>query len=149
MVIKPLQNYINKKQKAASLAAFRICFGLLMLYSLVRFLLKGWVDFLYIQPAFHFKYYGFEWVKDLGVYNYGLFAIAIVSCLSIIIGFYYRVAIICFFLSFTYIELIDKTTYLNHYYFISVLSFIMIFFPMNATFSWDVIQKKKELQIRS
>lgn len=138
-----IQSYLKQTQKAASLAAFRICFSLLMLYSLTRFLIKGWVDLLYIQPAFHFKYYGFEWVRDLGVYNYGLFAIAIISCLAILVGFYYRIAIICFFLSFTYIELIDKTTYLNHYYFISLLAFIMMFMPMNASFSWDVIRKQK------
>lgn len=42
-----------------------------------------------------------------------------------------------FFLSFTYIELMDKTTYLNHYYFISILSFLMIFLPAHAYFSVD------------
>jgi len=31
----------------------------------------------------------------------------------------------------------DKTTYLNHYYFVSVLSFLMIFLPANASFSLD------------
>ena len=31
----------------------------------------------------------------------------------------------------------DKTTYLNHYYFISMISFLMIFIPANATFSFD------------
>ncbi len=50
---------------------------------------------------------------------------------------------VLFFLSFTYIELIDKTTYLNHYYFISILSFLMIFLPANACFSIDNILRKK------
>ena len=59
------------------------------------------------------------------------------------IGLKYRAAIICFFLSFTYIELMDKTTYLNHYYFISMLSFLMIFLPANASFSLDNYSKKK------
>ena len=48
-----------------------------------------------------------------------------------------------FFLSFTYIELMDKTTYLNHYYFISILSFLMCFLPLNSTFSIDNFTKKK------
>lgn len=42
-----------------------------------------------------------------------------------------------FFLSFTYIELMDKTTYLNHYYFISILSFLLIFLPAHAYYSID------------
>lgn len=53
---------------------------------------------------------------------------------------------ITFFLSFTYIELMDKTTYLNHYYFISILSFLMIFLPANAYFSVDA---HKNEQLRS
>ena len=49
-------------------------------------------------------------------------------------------------MSFTYIELMDKTTYLNHYYFISVVSFMLIFLPANAHFSLDNIKKKKKFQ---
>ena len=37
----------------------------------------------------------------------------------------------------------DKTTYLNHYYFISILSFLMLFIPANATFSIDNLIKGK------
>ena len=40
-------------------------------------------------------------------------------------------------MTFTYIELIDKTTYLNHYYFISIVSFVMIFLPAACRFSVD------------
>ena len=114
----------------------------MMLYSIFRFWYKGWIDTLYIEPQFHFKYYGFEWVRDLGDYTYLIFIICIVSSIFITIGFKYRLSIIFFFLSFTYIELIDKTTYLNHYYFISSLSFLMIFLPANAYFSVDNIFRK-------
>lgn len=108
-----------------------------MLISVVRFWLNGWIDKLYIQPDFFFSYYGFEFVKPLGVYTYLIFIICGLSALFIALGFKYRIAIIAFFLSFTYIELMDKTTYLNHYYFISVLSFLMIFLPANAYYSLD------------
>ncbi len=138
-----INNYINKKQKAATLAAFRILFGVLMLTSLIRFLTKGWVQKLYIDPTFHFKYYGFSWVQTLEEYTYLLFVIAILACIGIILGFKYRLSIILFFLSFTYIELIDKTTYLNHYYFVSVLSFILCFLPLNIYFSLDAYLKKE------
>ena len=138
-----LKSYQNKHVEAASLAAFRILFGLLMLVSLIRFTSKGWIETLYIEPDFHFKYYGFEWVKVLGNYTYLLFLIAGAACVFIILGFKYRAAIITFFLTFTYIELLDKTTYLNHYYFISLLSFLLIFLPLNATFSLDAYHKNR------
>ena len=117
-----INNYFETYTKAASLAAFRILFGMLMLWSMIRFLSKGWVYDFYIEPDFHFKYYGFSWVTAFGEYTYVLFVIAILACITIILGFKYRLSMIVFFLSFTYIELIDKTTYLNHYYFVSLLS---------------------------
>lgn len=130
-------NYINQQTKAAPLAVFRILFGLMMLVSVVRFWANGWIDKLYIEPTFFFSYYGFEWIKPLGNYTYLLFIICGVSAICISIGYRYTLSMIAFFFSFTYIELMDKTTYLNHYYFISVLSFLMIFLPASAYFSVD------------
>ncbi|NIJ45676.1 hypothetical protein FHR24_002144 [Wenyingzhuangia heitensis] len=137
-----IKDYIqNNTTKAASLAAFRILFGVLMLTSLIRFVAMDWVEQLYVLPKWHFTYYGFAWVQTLGMYTYGLFALAMLACVGIVLGYKYRLSIILFFLCFTYIELIDKTTYLNHYYFISVLSFLLCFLPLNATFSLDALKK--------
>ncbi|MCH2032733.1 MAG: HTTM domain-containing protein [Tenacibaculum sp.] len=122
---------------AAPLAFFRIAFGVLMCLSIVRFWYNGWIEKLYIAPKFFFSFYGFDWVKPLGNYTYLLFIFCGLSALFVAIGYKYRIAIISFFLSFTYIELMDKTTYLNHYYFVSLVSFLMIFLPANATFSVD------------
>jgi len=130
-------SYFNKNTEAAPLAVFRIFFGLMMFVSIVRFWSYGWIDKLYIQPEFFFSYYGFEWVQPLGVYTYLLFAVCGLSAVCVALGYKYRIAIVVFFLSFTYIELLDKTTYLNHYYFISCLSFLLIWLPANAYFSID------------
>ncbi|WP_421764022.1 HTTM domain-containing protein [Ekhidna sp.] len=132
-----INRYINQTTKAAPLAVFRIFFGLMMFISIIRFWANGWIEKLYIEPSFFFSYYGFEWVKPLGNYTYLLFAVCGLSALAVAIGFRYKLAITTFFLSFTYIELMDKTTYLNHYYFISILSFLMIFLPAEKFFSWD------------
>ena len=132
-----LQKHINAPAEAAPLAVFRILFGVMMVLSIIRFWGYGWIDKLYIQPKFFFSYYGFEWVKPLGPYTYLIFAVCGLSAFFVAIGYRYRLAIILFFLSFTYIELMDKTTYLNHYYFISILSFLMIFLPANSYFAID------------
>ncbi|OED40213.1 deoxyribonuclease HsdR, partial [Flavobacteriaceae bacterium (ex Bugula neritina AB1)] len=138
--------YINKNTAAAPLTMFRIFFGLMMLISIIRFWSNGWIDQLYIQPTFFFSYYGFEFVKPLGGYTYVIFVLCGLSAILVLLGYKYRISIILFFLSFTYIELMDKTTYLNHYYFISILSFLMIFLPANAYFSLDAYRKKKSYQ---
>ena len=129
--------YFLETTKAAPLAAFRIFFGIMMFLSIVRFWSYGWIEKLYLQPKFFFSYYGFEFVKPLGPYTYLLFLVCALSALAVALGYKYRLAIVIFFLSFTYIELMDKTTYLNHYYFISLLSFLMIFLPANTYFSFD------------
>lgn len=138
-----IRAYLNKTASIAPLVIFRIGFGIMMLFSSIRFWYHGWIETLYIQPKFHFSYYGFEFIKPLGDYTYLLFVICALSTVFVAIGFKYRLAIITFFISFTYIELMDQATYLNHYYFISVLSFLMIFLPANASFSIDAILKKK------
>lgn len=115
----------------------------MMLLSLIRFSAYGWIKKFYIDPPFHFTYYGFEWVKPFGNYTYFLFVVCGLAALCIAIGYKYRLAAIAFFLSFTYIELMDKTTYLNHYYFISVVAFVMIFLPANAYFSVDAHRNPK------
>ena len=137
-----LKNYINQYSDSSPLILFRIGFGILMCYSLIRFWLKGWIETLYVNPSFHFSYYGFEWVKPIDEYTYLIFILCFISSFFVAIGYRYKLSIILFFLSFTYIEMMDKTTYLNHYYFISVLSFIMIFLPADKFFSVDNIKRK-------
>ena len=143
MILK-IDNYLKRSTASSKLAVFRICFGLMMLYSMLRFWSKGWIDSVYVVPKFHFKYYGFEWVESLGGYTYLLFIVCILCAVLITIGLWYRLSILVFFLSFTYIELIEKTTYLNHYYFISILSFLLVFLPANKCFSMDVFLRKKQ-----
>ena len=123
----------------APLVRFRIGFGLLMFFSILRFWWRGWVESVYIKPEFHFTYMGFDWVRPLGATGmYIIFSLIAISALLIALGCFYRMATIVFFLTFTYVELIDVTTYLNHYYFISLVSFIMIWLPANRMYSLDV-----------
>lgn len=138
-----ISTYLLAPVKAAPLAVFRILFGALMLYTTLRFVLQGWVEKYYVEPQFHFKYYGFEFVESLGWYTYILYFISFIAALGITLGYKYRLAALLFFLSFTYCELIDKTYYLNHYYFVSIVSFLLIFLPANAYFSIDARQNKK------
>ncbi len=136
----------KEQTNAAPLAIFRLFFGFMMFASIVRFWANGWIEKLYLTPKFQFSYLGFSWIKPIGDYTYLLFIICGVSAVFVAIGYKYRIAIIIFFLSFLYIELMDKTTYLNHYYFISIVSFLLLFLPANAYFSVDAFLRKKQYQ---
>lgn len=138
METKRLSKYLNESISIAPLIIFRIAFGTLMFVSIARFMLKGWVYNMYILPKMFFPYYGFEWVKPMPALGmYVVFALLLLSSLGILVGAFYRFSAILFFVLFTYVELLDKTNYLNHYYFISLVSFLMIVIPAGKNFSLD------------
>ena len=134
-------NYLTKNPVSIfPLIVFRISFGLILFISTLRFILKGWVTDLYIKPTYFFTYYGFDWINPISNnFIYIAFFLLLVCSLMITLGLFYRYSSLLFFILFTYIELIDKTNYLNHYYFISLISFLMIFLPANRFFSVDNI----------
>lgn len=115
-----------------------------MMFGSARFVYNGWIEKLYLEPKFFFKFYGFEWIKPLGETGmYLLLALIIASAFMIMVGLFYRLATIIFFSSFAYLELIDATNYLNHYYLVVLLAFLLIFLPANRLFSIDVLLKPK------
>lgn len=139
-----IRRRLNQPVDILPLALFRIAFGAVMFISTLRFILKGWVDAVYIQPEFHFAYLGFEWVKPLDAAGMiAIFIAMLILSLCIMLGFAYRVAIALFFILFTYIELIDQATYLNHYYFVSLVSFTLNFLPAHRYLSLDARLRPK------
>ncbi|MEM9835271.1 MAG: HTTM domain-containing protein [Bacteroidota bacterium] len=134
--------YLNTALPIGPLATFRLGFGGLMVFALLRFWYNGWIEKLYLEPDFHFHYQGFHWVTvPPPALTYGLFILCGLAALGIALGLFYRLSALVFFLSFTYIELMDKTTYLNHYYFVSLVAFLLIFLPASRFFSLDVRRK--------
>jgi vitamin K-dependent gamma-carboxylase len=137
-----LRELLLRPTDIASAAVFRFCFGGLLLFSVLRFMAKGWIQEFYLEPTFFFTYYGFSWIKpwpEWGMYLH--FAVMAAAALGIALGFYYRASALLFFLTFTYVELLDKTNYLNHYYFVSLLTFVMLFLPLNRAASIDAWRK--------
>ena len=113
---------MNSTESGFSLSIYRITFGLLMTFSMMRFMLKGWVEACYLMPKFHFTYQYFHWVRPLEspLMMYFLVIVAMLAALGVAIGYAYRICIILFFILFTYLELIAKSWYLNHYYFVVI-----------------------------
>ena len=109
-----------------------------MVISCVRFILLGWIQTQYVDPALHFPYQGFAWVTALGSPGMEiLYAVMTLAAVGIAAGAFYRTSAITFFLTFTYVELIDKTYYLNHYYYVSLVAFLLCLVPAQAAWSFD------------
>ena len=75
---------------------------------------------------------------------YLLFGLMAVLSLMIGFGLFYRIATILFFLGYTYIFLIESTTYNNHFYLICLLSFMLILAPLHRSWSMDVLRGSVE-----
>lgn len=130
--------FITSPVDIASLAAFRLLFGAMMAIGMVRFIAKGWVTQFYVEPKFYFSYPGFAWIHPWpDVWMHAHFILLALLAVGIALGFFYRTCAALFFLGFTYVELMDQTNYLNHYYLISLLSGLMIFLPANRAWSVD------------
>ena len=122
----------------SSAAVFRVLFGALSFITVVRFFTNGWIDALYVEPSYHFKYLGFAWVHPWPSWGMDLhFFVLGVLALFIAAGFKYRISTILFLFGFLYIELLDAITYLNHYYWLSLTSALIIFMPLNRMWSVD------------
>jgi uncharacterized membrane protein YphA (DoxX/SURF4 family) len=120
------------------LVTFRIAFGLMMLLSVLRFWYLGWIEDHYINTKITFKYFGFEWVTLPPPWVvYLLHGLLVLGAVGILIGFAYRLAALLHFCCFTYLELIDLTYYLNHYYFVSLVSLLLVFVPAAQAYSVD------------
>ena len=107
--------------------------GLLGAFSAARFLAKGWVDALYLDPAHHLTYPWFTWVRPLpGPLMYVVVASMIPLGLAVAAGRRTRLAAAAFVVAFTYCELIDAALYLNHYWFVTLTFTLLAVLPTSG-----------------
>lgn len=126
------------------LVFFRILFGAILLWEVYRYFTYGWISRYFVEPALTFTYYGFGWVKPWpGNGMYVHFAVLGVAAACVMAGFLYRIAAPVFFLAFTYFFLLEQTRYLNHFYLVCLISFLMCFLPAERAFSVDALLRRK------
>src|ERR1043165_9461937 len=126
------------------LVFFRVLFGGIMLWESYRYFTHGWITRYFLEPAVTFTYYGFSWVKPWpgrGMYIH--FFVLGLAAACVMAGFFYRIAAPVFFLTFTYFFLLDQTRYLNHFYLVCLISFLMCFLPAERAFSVDALLRRK------
>lgn len=129
---------LNAPVDGAWLAAFRVLFGLTMAVSMLRFIAYGWIDVMFVRPAFHFKYWLFPWVEPLSAVGmHRLFWALMLLALCVAFGLFFRLSALLFTLGFTYLQLIDVATYLNHYYLASLLAALLFVSPAGRVWSLD------------
>lgn len=133
-----IKQFLFSPVDLASLCVFRVFCGLILLWEIIRYVQHGWVEKYYIRPNFNFKYWGFEWVEPLpGIGMWIVFSVLAMAALGILFGLFYRFFMTIFFIGWTYIFLLERCRYLNHFYMLCLLTFLMIFVPANHMYSMD------------
>ena len=122
----------------ASLAVFRMAFGAILVWEVLRFAQMGWIDEYFIEPEFHFTYGGFRWVRPLpGWGMHALFGGLGLLATAIALGAWTRLSAALFCVGFSYVFLIEKARYLNHFYLVILLLGLMAIVPAGRVWSWD------------
>lgn len=135
-------SYFRQPVYIAPLVVYRGLFGLLVLYAWGWSIAKNDLQIRYLEPQFFFKYYGFEGLGFVGETGlYGLYGLWLLAGIGILLGAWYKLAMGSFFLVFSYLHLLDATNYINHYYAISLLAFLMLLLPAHGAVSVDVWRK--------
>lgn len=121
----------------ASLAAFRIIFGLVMFGGTIRFLGTGWIEQMYGEPTWFFTYPGFDWVAPWPAWGMYLhYALLGVLALAIALGAFHRIACVLYVVGFSYSQLVDVTNYLNHHYLVVLVVAQLAVLP--AADAWSI-----------
>lgn len=129
---------------AASLAVFRIHFGLMLLWTVYKHFHYRWIERDFVRPLVYFKFHGFGWIEPFSETGmHALFAVLGVFAFLVTIGFLYRLSIFAYGVGFTYVFLLDKSLYLNHYYLVCLLCFALTIVPANRIWSVDSLLRRR------
>ena len=117
-----------------------MCYQMIVYYNL---------DYTYqfmAGPEILFSYRGLEFMQPLPILSLKIIHfLLLVSSLLVILGIWYRYAIVFFFIGFTYFSFIDITLYNNHIYLFSLISFVMVFLDADILYS---LRRKKLKKIK-
>ncbi len=131
----------------AGLVFLRVAFGLLAFVGAVRFLALGWVERFFGEPTFFFRYDGFEWIPVPDVTGVTILFIAMaLSAVGIVVGWRTRTSLLIHLVAFAWVEFIDVTNYLNHYYLYTLLGGLLLVVPVGRAFSLDA-RRRPDLRL--
>ena len=139
-----IAHFLMRPVDSSTLGSFRIMFGIMMSWWAFRHFKNNAfpIRVKFIDPNFHFYYEWFPWITPLpGNGMYYCFVLMGLAALFLALGLFYRASAFVFFITYSYVFLIDKVEYNNHYYFICLLGFLFCFINADRWLSIDKLGK--------
>ena len=122
------EKYLIQSRPIVSLGLFRVAIGVVLLVQSIYWIKKEFILKEIIEPPLKFTFHYFEFVKPFSEQVLHILLLVLVVCsILIIVGKYFRVACFIFVAIFSYFWLLDKGYYNNHYYFFSLMVFLLGF----------------------
>lgn len=143
---------LGRRVDPASLAAFRVSFGVVMIVEALLLFVSGdlstWIEAYYQRDPVQwtFAYPGFSWVapwptEPLMIAHATLLGL---SGLLLAIGLFTRAAAAGVLLTWGYVFLLDRAFYNNHYYLAVLIAFLLVFIPSERAFSLDRLRAERK-----
>jgi len=124
----------------ASLAFFRVAFGLIVLLDLIARFRQGLIHDRYLAPELRFSYLGFEWVEPWpgdGIYVHVLLIAIAAVCVTV--GLFHRISALVLALTSAHLLLLDPTWYDDGAYLACLIALLLVAVPAHRSWSLDAI----------
>lgn len=139
-----LKQYLFKPVDGASLATFRIMFGVIVMYHYVTFYFKGKLQAIYLDSIQNIPYPAFSFLTSPpDFYLIALVVISFVLSLFFALGLFFRYVGFLLFIIESYFFLLEQSYYLNHIYFVSILALLLTVTPAHKLWSLDAHRNRK------
>ena len=127
-------NWLKEPIPNISITIFRIVFSGSLLIQTYYFISTGFIDDNIVKPFILFPFIsGLEPMSNFLLK--GLSYIMLISNIGMLFNRFARISILIFLICFTYFWLLDKGYFNNHYYFISLMCFLLFLVDRKSAFS--------------
>ena len=136
-----VNKFLFKHIDNSALIVFRMFFGALIFLESIGAIFTGWTRRTLVEPEFTFNFIGFDFLQALqGEWMYVHYLLMGVCGVFVMVGYKYKRSMLAFTLLWAITYFMQKSSYNNHYYFLMILSAIMVGLPAHRYASVDVIQ---------
>jgi hypothetical protein len=125
-MLSALKKSLFEQKSAKGINLFRIFFGVVLFAQTLWFIQSEFIQENFIDSKLRVPFTSLlNPLPETGLKL--LLLVMLASSVGIIISKFYKLSIVIFCLAFTYFWLLDKSYFNNHYYFISLMVFLMFF----------------------
>ena len=125
--MKKLISYLSIEVSGITISIFRILFGIVLSLQSIYWVITGFIQKNIIDPTFLFPFIKNVTPLSDNFMIYGLNGLLVISPILMIINKFYKIGLLIYLLSFTYLWVLCQGYFNNHYYLISIICFLLLF----------------------